>query len=168
MKTQKRRRIEHKTDYKKRTNILKGEKPRITFRKTDRYIIAQYIKSEESKDKVVFGLTSKDLLEYGWPKEFSGSLKSIPASYLTGYLFGKKIKEKKLADGIVDLGMTRKIHKSKPFAFIKGLIDAGTKIECKKEVFPEDKRIKGENLKENFSKHFDKIKLNIEGKKNEK
>jgi large subunit ribosomal protein L18 len=164
MKTQKRRKLENKTDYKIRTNLLKSEKPRIIFRKTDRYIIAQYIKSEESKDKVIFGITSKDLINYGWPKEFSGSLKSITASYLTGYLFGKKIKEKKLEEGIVDLGMTRRIHKSKPFAFIKGLIDMGVKIECKKDAFPEDSRIRGENLKENFSKYFENIKLKIENK----
>jgi hypothetical protein len=60
--------------------------------------------------------------------------------------------------------MTRRIHKSKPFAFIKGLIDMGVKIECKKDAFPEDSRIRGENLKENFSKYFENIKLKIENK----
>jgi large subunit ribosomal protein L18 len=166
MKTQKRRRIENKTDYKRRTNLLKSEKPRILFRKTNRYIIVQYVKSEEAKDRIVFGLTSRKLFDYGWPEKFAGSLKSITASYLIGYLFGKKMKEKKLGDGIMDLGMIRNVHKSKPFACIKGLVDAGVKIECKKDVFQEEGKIKGENLKENFSKYFDIIKSKIdEGKK---
>ena len=96
MKTQKRRRKQGKTDYKKRMNLLKGLRPRVTFRKTNRYLVVQYILSNEAQDKIVFGITSKKLLKYGWPKNFEGSLKSIPASYLTGYLFGKIILEKKL------------------------------------------------------------------------
>ncbi len=95
MKTQKRRRNENKTDYLKRFKMLKSGKPRLVFRKTNRYIIAQYITSEDAQDKVVFGATSKELWTHGWPKKFAGSLKSISATYLTGVMMGKEIISKK-------------------------------------------------------------------------
>lgn len=165
MKTQKRRQKECKTDYHKRIKLLKGNSPRIVFRKTNRFIIAQYITSKQAQDKIELGITSKDLLNYGWPKEFAGSLKSISAAYFTGFLIGKKIIEKKLEQPIVDLGMLRNIHKSKFYSFLKGLKDAGVDINCSKEFFPEEDRIKGKNLKKDISKVFDKIKSNIEKEK---
>ena len=104
-------------------------------------------KTLASQDKVVFGLDSRDLLKYGWPENAKGSLKSIPACYLTGYLIGKKILDKKLEKPIVDFGMIRMLHKSKGYGFLKGLIDSGIEINCKEEAFPEEERIKGANLK---------------------
>ncbi|MFW6282839.1 MAG: 50S ribosomal protein L18 [Minisyncoccales bacterium] len=162
MKVQKRRRRENKTDYLKRLEMLKSEKPRVVFRKTNKYIIAQYIKSEEAKDKVIITIDSKKLLKYGWPKEFSGSLKSLSASYLTGYLIGKQIKAKKLETPIVDIGMIQALHKTKVYAFIKGLIDSGVEIKCKEETFPEEDRIKGKHLKKDFSDKFNEIKSKID------
>lgn len=161
-KTQRRRRRECKTDYLSRMKLLKSEKPRLVFRKTNTAVIAQYVKSDEAKDKVSFGVTSKVLLKHGWPENFKGSLKSIPASYLTGYLVAKKIQKDKLDTPIVDLGMQRILHKTKIFAFIKGLIDAGLEIECKEEAFPEEERIEGKNMKEDFSKTFSEIKTKID------
>mgnify|MGYP001598345320 CR=1 FL=1 len=162
MKTIKRRRKESKTDYLKRIGLLKSELPRVVFRKTNRYVIAQYVISKEAQDKILFGTSSKKLLTYGWPKELEGSLKSIPAAYLTGILFGRKIIKEKLKKPILDLGMHRAIHKTKPFAFLKGIIDSGIKIPCPEEAFPEEERIRGKNMVEDFSKFFDGIKSNIE------
>lgn len=165
MRIEKRRRRENKTDYKNRLNILKKGTPRIVFRKTNKYLIAQYIESKEAKDKVIFGFNTKDLIGYGWPKEFSGSLKSIPAAYLLGYLMSKEIIKSKLEKPIVDFGMIRMIYKTKTYAFLKGLIDAGLKIPCKEKTFPEEKRIHGENLKKkNFSTYFQEIKSKIDKK----
>ena len=144
-RTIKHRKIEHKTDYAKRIKLLKSRNPRVVFRRTNKYIIAQYVESEEAKDKVKIGVSSKILLKYGWNKEAEGSLKSITSSYLTGLLFGRKIKE--MPEPIVDIGMHRNLHKSKIFGFIKGLIDAGIKIKCKKEAFPSEDRIHGKHLK---------------------
>jgi len=179
MITLKRRRKEYKTDYKKRFALLKSRLPRIIFRKTNRYLITQYIKSDNAKDKILIGIDSKVLLKYGWPKE--ESIKSIPAAYLLGYLFGKKILLKKLegtAGGspesslgessfeekpIIDFGMARVLHKTRVYAFILGLIDSGIKIECAKENFPNESRIKGEHLKNKIS--FDEIKSKIDKEK---
>src|SRR3989338_5454933 len=146
MRVLKRRREEGKTDYLKRLKLLKSGVPRIVFRKTNRYAIGQYIISKETKDFAEIGVSSKQFLKKGWPKEFAGSLKSIPASYLVGF----------------DLGMIRNIHKAKSFAFLKGLVEAGVKIKCDKETFPEDERIKGKHLKNDFSKFFEKIKSTME------
>ena len=165
MKTQRRRRQEGKTDYGKRVKLLKSEKPRLVVRRTNRYIIAQYTLSEDAKDKIIFGINSKALLKYGWPEEFRGSLKSLSAAYLTGFLMGKKIQKQKLEQPIIDFGMLRMQHKNKLFAFIKGVIDSGIEISCKEEAFPEEERIKGKKLKKDFSKHFEKIKAKIETEK---
>lgn len=165
MKTLKRRRKERKTDYAKRLKFLKSEKPRIVFRKTNKYVIAQYVTSRETQDKVEFGITSKSFLKYGWPEEFKGSLKSIPASYLLGFLTGKEIKKNKKPIPIIDFGMARSVHGTRIFAFLKGIIDSGIKIKHDEKIFPSEERIKGIHLKEDFSKIFEKIKSEMEEEK---
>jgi large subunit ribosomal protein L18 len=164
MKTLQRRRREGKTDYAKRFKLLKSYSPRIVFRKTNRYIIAQYVTSKEAQDKIEIGITSKNLKKFGWPDEFVGSLKSIPAAYLTGLLIGKDIAKKKLKTPIVDFGMIRVLSKNRGYAFLKGLVDAGIKIKCDEEQFPEEERLSGKHLKKDFSETFDKIKNKIEKK----
>lgn len=164
MKVDKRRRLENKTDYAKRLKLLKSESARIVFRKTNRYIVAQYVTSKEAQDKIEIGITSKNLKEYGWPAEFEGSLKSVTASYLTGFLIGKEILKKKLKTPIVDLGMIRVISKNKAFAFLKGVADAGVEVNCPEENFPEEDRITGKHMKKDFSKTFAEIKSKIEKK----
>ncbi|MCX6748095.1 MAG: 50S ribosomal protein L18 [Candidatus Pacearchaeota archaeon] len=157
----KRRRREGKTDYNSRLNLLKSES-RIVFRKTNKYIIGQLVKSSQALDYVGLGLTSKELLEYNWPKSMIGSLKSLPASYLTGYLLGKKMLDKNQKQGILDLGMTRNIKKSKVYAFLKGLIDSGLKIKADSKIFPDENRIRGRHMKKSLE--FDKIKSAIDKK----
>jgi len=161
MKTLKRRRRESKTDYNIRIKMLKAEVPRVVFRKSNRYIIAQYVMSNEARDSIVTGITSKILLKYRWPEDMKGSLKSIPASYLTGFLLGKRITEKKLKTPVVDMGMIRNVNKNRAFSFIKGLVDAGVKIKCSEEAFPKEERIKGKNLKRDFSVLFSRTKREI-------
>ncbi len=162
MKTLKRRRMENKTDYGIRIKLLKAEVPRVIFRKSGRYIIAQYVTSNEARDNIVTGITSNILSKYGWPEDMIGSLKSLPASYLTGFFLGKKITEKGLKTPIVDMGMIKNVNKNRAFSFIKGLIDAGVGIKCSEESFPSEERIKGKNLKRDFSIFFGRIKSKIE------
>jgi len=162
MKIQKLRRRKNKTDYLKRLKLLKSEKPRIVFRKTNKFIISEYIISKEAQDATIIGLDSRKLKEYGWPEKAQGSLKSITSSYLTGYLTGKTIIKRNLEMPILDTGMNRAIHKNKIYGFIKGLIDAGIKINCDKNFFPDESRIKGQHLKNKIP--FDEIKLKIDKK----
>jgi len=160
MKVQKRRRRENKTDYLKRLKMLKSEKPRLVFRKTNKYFTIQYVISDEAHDKTIFGISSKDLLKTGWDEKAKGSLKSVTAAYLTGYFVGKKIIKDNLETPIVDFGMIRVLHKTKVFGFLKGLIESGVKIESKEEAFPEEERLNGESLKNKID--VKKIKLNID------
>jgi len=162
MKTIKRRIRESKTDYSKRIKLLKGNTPRIVFRKTNKYVIAQYVTSREAQDKVEISVTSKKLMEYGWPENARGSLKSIPAAYLTGFLIGKNIVKSKMKDAIIDFGMIRNVHKSRSYAFLKGLIDAGLKIKCEKDLFPDENRIRGKHMKKDFTEAFNQIKSKLE------
>jgi len=159
MKINKRRRIEGKTNYKKRIRLLKAGAGRIVFRKTNKYIIGQYIKSKEAQDSVARGIDSKILIKYGWPKEASGSLKSLPACYLTGLLLGRKIIDKEgKTKAVLDIGLLRNTPKSRMYAFLKGVIDAGVDIPCSAE-FPDESRIFGRHLKKNIN--FEKIKEKI-------
>jgi large subunit ribosomal protein L18 len=140
-KTQRRRRKEGKTDYKARFSMLKSEKPRLVIRKTNRYMIAQIVESDIAQDKTIVKVSSKDLLDKGWPKEKEGTLKSLVASYLTGYLLAKKI-HGKIKGAILDTGLQRTVHGSRIFALVKGATDAGLDIPNNKEALPTDERLK--------------------------
>ena len=158
MKTIRRRRLERKTDYKSRLALLKSDKPRLVVRKTNRYIIAQIVQSEIAQDKTSLIVNSKDLLQKGWPKEPSGSLKSIPAAYLTGLTLGKAaladFKDKEI---ILDLGMHRSAPKARLFATLKGALDAGLKISHNKEILPTSEALKSnEKLAPLIDKHITK------------
>ena len=162
MKTLKKRRNENKTSYKKRLGLLKSGTPRIVIRKTNRYVIVQYIKSHEAQDKVIVHTTSKELLKHGWPESLEGSLKSIPCAYLTGFIAGKKILEKeKNPEIILDAGLHRNIHGNRIYAVLKGLIDAGLKIKADKKSFPKEERISGKHLNQNVQKAFEQLKNKI-------
>jgi len=153
MKTPRRRRLEAKTDYKARLALLKSEKTRIVIRKTNHYIIIQIVKSEIAQDKVLTGNTSKILLSKGLPPESSGSLKSLGAAYLTGFLVGKQAIKLGINEAILDAGMNRNIKNSRIYAALKGAVDAGLKIPHSEKVLPPMESIKSEKI----SKIFDKI-----------
>ena len=133
MRTIRRRRFENKTDYKSRFGLLKSGKPRLVIRKSNRYIVAQLITSNMAQDKVEINVLSKDLLANGWPKDKIGSLKSLAAAYLTGFLLAKKSKSK---EAILDAGMYRSVKKSRIYAALKGAIDGGMKIPHNVESLP--------------------------------
>jgi large subunit ribosomal protein L18 len=154
-KTQKQRKQQRKTNYSKRLNLLKSNIERVIIRKTNNYLIVQIVESFEAKDKVIIGVTSKDLLSEGWPKNLEGSLKSLPASYLTGLLAGKKFKEKNKTQAIVDLGLQRNKHGGRIYAVLKGIVDAGIKINVDEKVFPGEERIKGKHLSKEVEKAFE-------------
>jgi len=151
MKILKRRRLESKTDYRARLALLKSGMPRLVVRKTNKYIITQVVTSDIAQDKIIAGVNSKSLLSKGWPENAKGSLKSIPAAYLTGLLIGKLASEKKISEAILDMGMYRNIQKSRIYAVLKGAVDAGMKIPHSEETLPEIK-INNEKIKSAFEK----------------
>ncbi|MFA5173789.1 MAG: 50S ribosomal protein L18 [Candidatus Pacearchaeota archaeon] len=155
LKLDKKRRLQNKTNYKKRLILLKGEHPRLVARKTNRYIILQIVTSDDAHDIIESAVTTKDLLKHGWPEDKKGSLKSIPAAYLGGYLLGKKSKIKERI--ILDSGLIPNTKGSKIYAAVKGISDAGIDISYG-DVIPDEKRIQGENTK---FKDFEKVKSKI-------
>ena len=122
MRVQKKRRKQNKTDYKLRIGLLKSSIPRIVIRKTNKYLIVQAVETEEAKDKIINGINSKDLLKNGWDKKLEGSLKSMPAAYLTGLLMAKKTGK---GNFILDIGMAKHLKGSRICAVAKGLVDGG-------------------------------------------
>jgi large subunit ribosomal protein L18 len=154
MKTLKRRKLEGRTDYKARLNLLKSEIPRLVVRKSNRFITAQIVSSETAQDKVLFGVNSKMLLSKGWPKELEGSLKNRSAAYLTGLMLGKMAKGK-IEEAILDFGMNRNVHKSRIYAVLKGVIDAGIKVRVSEEVLPTVEELKAVEKTKSI---FDKVK----------
>jgi large subunit ribosomal protein L18 len=152
----KRRRVEGKTDYKRRLLLLKGNTPRLVVRKSNRYIQLQIVESDHAQDKVIASFTTKHLLEHGWPKEKAGSLKSISASYLAGFALGKKaagIKE----GFILDIGLTPSTKGSRVYAAVKGFADAGARISFSDAVIPEKEKIEKPDFFKKVKGELEKI-----------
>lgn len=146
MKIDKKRRIENKTDYRKRIVLLKGSSPRLVIRKTNKYLILQIIKSVHAQDSVLYSVSTKELLKLGWPLDKSGSLKSLTASYLGGFLIGSKAKDLK-ERLILDTGLIPSTKGSRIYAAVKGVADSGREINYNEEVIPSKERIEGDKVK---------------------
>lgn len=139
-----RRKMQGKTNYKKRLALLKSGKLRLVVRKSNKHMLVQLVKYGDVGDEVIKTLTTKKLSEYGWGSNTS----NIPAAYLIGFLMGKEMKGK---EAILDLGLQTPISGSKLFAVLKGAADAGLKIEFSEEVVPKQERLTGKHI-ENHAK----------------
>jgi len=162
-----RRRRKGKTDYKKRMALLKSGKPRLVVRKSNLNVLAQIIVFGQKGDIVKASAHSNELKKYGW-RMHKGN---IPSAYLTGLLAGRKAKQKKIEEAILDIGIVTPVHGSVPFAVLKGAIDAGLNIAHEASAFPSEERIRGEHIKkyleslskEKYAKMFSEYaKENIE------
>ena len=152
------RKRQGKTDYFARKNILKKNIPRLIIRKTNKYIIAQIVKSKEAQDFVLLGVNSKELLKNGLDEKAKYSLKSVPAAYLTGLLLGKKAYGK-IKEVIVDLGLNRSVPGSRLYAVVNGIRDSKIETNCDESMFPKKEIIEGKNLKNKIN--FEEIKNKI-------
>ena len=141
-----RRKRENKTNYLKRLKLLLSRKGRLVVRFTNKKIIAQLIEFTPKGDKVLVGADSFALRKYGWQY----SCKNLPAAYLTGFLFGKKIADKKYKGELVfDTGFKSPLHKGKYYAFLKGALDAGVVVPHRgKDLFPDDTKIQGVHIQD--------------------
>ncbi len=156
-----RRRHDGKTDYHKRSKLLKSRKLRLVVRASNNHMRVQVIQSKLGGDKILVSAFSKELTsKYGW----NANTGNIPAAYLNGYLAGLRAKAKNINDAIFDLSIF--YHKNRVLAGCKGLIDAGLNIPYREEFFPEglNDRIKGahiedyaKTLKSNEPEKYEKI-----------
>ncbi len=150
----KRRRV-GKTNYHKRLILIKSNYPRFVVRKTNRYLILQIVESYESQDKVLYSLTTKELLKFGWPKENIGSLKSLSAGYLAGLLIGKLAANSGFKKNIIlDSGLIRNTKNSRVYTAVKGISDAGLNIPFDKDIVPKDEVFKKYNFFDNIKKEI--------------
>jgi large subunit ribosomal protein L18 len=135
------RRRESKTNYTKRLLLLKGNVPRLVVRKTNKYILLQIVESKHAQDKVICEVNTKEFLRYGWPKEKSGSLKSLAAAYLAGMLLANKAKAKDVKKVILDSGLIPSTKGSRVYAAVKGVVENGLEIPHNEEILPSDEMI---------------------------
>lgn len=153
-KLDKRRRRENKTNYVKRLILLKSNLPRLIVRKTNRYLIVQLVESINAQDKVISSANTKELLKYGWPEKNHGSLKSLSAAYLAGFIIAKKSINKKIKDVILDSGLIPSTKGSRVYAVVKGAADGGLKIAYDEKILPSNEMI-------NKYPFFEKVKNNL-------
>lgn len=157
-----RRRREAKTDYGKRLSLIKGNLDKVVIRKTNRRIIGEIVRYQETGDIVIAYVDSAVLAsKYKWP-----SRSNRPTAYLTGLMLAKIAKEKKLADGntefVLDIGLSSPVQNSIPFVFAKGCVDGGMKlrsgIEIKEGLYNySDTGYARKVVEEGKSKHYGKF-----------
>lgn len=148
-----------KTNYKKRLNLLLANKPRLVVRKTTNNIVAQVVEYGDKGDKVIASSHSAELKKLGW-KNATGN---IPAAYLVGLLIAKKIKEKKIENAILDVGLQKTVKGSRIYAVMKGCVENGIKVPHSKEILPANDRTAGKHINNFDSKNFEEVKNKILG-----
>ena len=150
------RRREKKTNYKRRLGLLKSEKTRLVIRKRLSNISVQFINFKREGDQTIAAAFSSELKKLGWNR--TGN---IPASYLTGLLAGKRAKDKKIEEAILDLGLQTSTKGSRIYAALKGVLDSGVNIPHSKEILPNEDRIKGKHISKDVEKQFEDIRKKI-------
>jgi large subunit ribosomal protein L18 len=153
-----RRKLEGKTDYKKRLALLKSDQPRLVVRKTLKNVTAQLVTFDGKTDKTLFTVSSKHLKEHGW-KVYG---RNTPSAYLVGYLFGMKAKRQKVDSAILDMGLYRTRKGNLIFSVLKGVIDAGLIVPHSEVIFPGEGRVNGSHISENVTKEFEATKIKIQ------
>ncbi|MBU2639559.1 MAG: 50S ribosomal protein L18 [Nanoarchaeota archaeon] len=150
-----------RTNYKQRLELLKSGKLRLVVRKALNNISLQIVEYEANGDKILISVHSVMLKKYGWDLHRG----NLPSAYLTGLLCGKLAKEKEFGEIIVDLGLSRSLKGSVQYAAIKGAVDAGLKVNCGEEMFPNEERFSGKTISEEVNKKFLDVKEKIIGEK---
>jgi large subunit ribosomal protein L18 len=154
-----RRMREGRTNYRRRLKMITSKKPRIVARKSTRHTRLQLVVPSLEGDKTLASAESIELKKYGYP----GTTRNTPAAYLTGLLFGKRVKKAGYGEAILDLGLHKSTRGSKLYAALKGLLDAGIKVPHDPEMFPSEERIRGGHIAAFKNIPLDDIKNRIQG-----
>lgn len=139
-----RRRREGKTNYHVRYKLILSKKPRVVVRKSNASTTLQLVVAEMKGDKTLLTVNSRELRDFG----YTFSTGNLPAAYLTGLVFGKKMLALGQDMGIADIGLHASTRGNRIYAAIKGVVDAGVDVPHSPEVFPDDERVRGEHIKE--------------------
>ena len=138
-----RRRKEGKTNYHVRYKLLLSKRPRVVVRKSNASTTLQLVVAELEGDKTLLTVNSRELRDFG----FSSAVGNLPAAYLTGLLFGKRMLALGAEGGIADIGLHASTKGNRIYAAIKGVVDAGVDVPHSPEIFPDEERIRGEHIK---------------------
>lgn len=138
-----RRRRQGKTNYHKRLKMLQSGKTRLVIRRSNTGMVCQFVAYEATGDKVLAQATAKDVKAAGLT---TTSGKSLPASYLTGYIAGVRAKKAGITDAIVDIGLQTATKGNRLFAAVKGALDAGIAIPVSDDVLPAQERLEGKHI----------------------
>lgn len=138
-----RRRREGRTNYHVRYKLILSKKPRVVIRKSNASTTLQLVLAEQKGDKTLLTVNSRELKNFG----FNLSLSNLPAAYLTGLIFGKKMLALGIDEGIADIGLHASTKGNRIYAAIKGVVDAGVNVPHGSEILPDDGRIRGEHIK---------------------
>jgi len=157
------RRIRGQTDYQQRLKLLKSNLTRAVVRGSNKNMLVQFVNYGENGDKILTSAKSVDLIKLG----FTLNTGNIVASYLTGYLAGKKLlKSNFTQDCVVDLGLQSSLYGSRIYAAVKGIKDSGVNVRVSDVVFPSEDRISGKHLNvKDVNVIIEKTKKAIEGSK---
>jgi large subunit ribosomal protein L18 len=137
-----RRKREGRTNYKKRLKLLLSEKTRLVVRKSLRGMYAAMVQYGEQGDNILAAVSPQELRKLGWVFDRG----NIPAAYLTGLLLGQKAKQAGIKDAVLDIGLQAPVKKSRIYAALAGVVDAGIEIPHSKEVLPEKERLEGRHI----------------------
>ncbi len=159
MRIQHKRRMQQKTNYKKRLALVKSNKPRLVIRKSLDNMRVQFINFNAGGDKTMASAVSAELAALGW-KSGSGN---IPAAYLTGLLAGARAKKTGISEAVLDLGLQTNTKGSRIYASLKGVIDAGLAVPHSEEILPSEERVSGKHIqgRKGIDKEFAEAKEKI-------
>src|SRR5919198_601901 len=133
---------QRKTNYRKRAALLLNRSYFIVAKISDLNISGQILKPTIKGDITICSAHSKELRKYGW----KGSMNSLPACYLTGFLLGKKSIANSTDNAILYTGVDS--FTSRIAACLKGVIAAGVSVPVSEDKLPTDDRISGKHIAE--------------------
>jgi large subunit ribosomal protein L18 len=133
---------QRKTNYRKRASLLLSRRHFIVVKISDQNMFCQFLKPALKGDIVICSSHSRELRKYGW----KGSMNSLPACYLTGFLLGKKSLAKGTDSAILYTG--RDSFTSRIAACLKGIVAAGVNVPVSEDTLPSDDRTNGKHIAE--------------------
>jgi large subunit ribosomal protein L18 len=151
-----RRRREGKTDYRKRLALVKSGKPRMVVRRTNRYVIVQFIAFDPKGDKTMVMVDGPKLAKlFKWP-----SRANTWSAYLAGLYAGKEAAKAGIKEFVLDNGRYTASKGNVVFAALKGALDSGLSTNFKEEIIPSEKL---KNPPETMKAAFEDAKRRIMG-----
>ncbi|MEK6922391.1 MAG: 50S ribosomal protein L18 [Nanoarchaeota archaeon] len=142
------RKIQNRTNYRKRLMLLKSENIRLVIRRSLRGVCAQLVQYYPEGDKTLVSANSRELIKLG----YKAPRRNIPTAYLVGALIAKKSKEKSIIKAVADIGFYAPIHGSVILSVIKGAKDGGLNIAIGDEAAPKQERIEGKHIANYYEK----------------